>query len=321
MTNTSKAESLVEFGLLASLFIILIGLFTGTMYAFDCNLFLSIPISFGSIFLLYKLLDVLIGLRMETKKNSPNIGKIGLWLFFALVSIPVNIFIIHMFNVEIFEKKNIQASGLQKIDCLDQLHKQYNLSFNAFLSAKRSNLVTDIQRLNLGLTSKNVVAKINNIDPQQIDLIDRTSLITIESGVDSNIIVFEKMKFTRKESMVFGDYQQFSDSLRNILIGWQRFSINNTMDQLNEKLRLSSDTLGAFLFKYAGKKLSPPAQLCTEPSMINQPLAMKQKHLDASFFLIIVLVNGLLLLPYFLSPKKQYRNSFRKMDDDGVTRR
>ena len=322
MESNSKVESLVEFGLLASLFVILTGLFLGTMYAFDCNLFLSIPVSFGSIFLLYKLLDVLIGLRMETKKNSPHLGKVGLWTFFVLISLPVNLYINHMFNVEIFEKKNIQAAGNQKIACLDELQKQYNTSFSAFLAARRSNLVTDIQRVGTGMLSINQAAQNNKIQTSQIEVIDRSSLITIEAGVDSNIILYEKMKFTRKESQVFGgDYKKFNDSLGIILNSWQRFALNGAMKQLDEKLRLSSDTLGAFLFRHTGKQLSPPGQLCTEASPINQPLTMLQKHLDPSLLMIVFLVNALLLLPYFLAPQKTYPRPARQADDDGVTRR
>jgi hypothetical protein len=321
MASNSKAESLVEFGLLASLFVILTGLFLGTMYAFDCNLFLSIPVSFGSIFLLYKLLDLLIGLRMETKKNSPHLGKVGLWTFFVLISLPVNLYINHMFNVEIFEKNNIQAAGNQKIACLEELHKQYNASFNAFLTAKRSNLITDIQRVGAGNLSIDQAAQNNKIQTAQIDVIDRSSLITIEAGVDSNIILYEKMKFTRKEAQVFGAFKPFRDSLRGIINGWQRFALNGAMKQLDEKLKLSSDTLGAFLSRYTGKQLTPPGQLCTEASPINQPLTMLQKHLDPSLLMIVFLVNALLLLPYFLAPQKTYHKPARQADDDGVTRR
>jgi hypothetical protein len=325
MAQQSKAESLVQTGLLISLFIILIGLFVGTMYAFDCNLFLSLPLSFGTVILLHKVLDILIGLRMDTKKNSPHFGVIGLWSFLGLLAIPVNLYINHMVNVEIMEKTEIQLSGNRKVNCLDQLHQQYNKSYNAWLDTRRSNIVTDIKQSleNPRKFPLNQVAQNNNITVEQIRQIDRQSMITIQAGVDSNIILYDRMKFTRKEAQIFGNYQNYKDSVDRVFGSWQRFSLNKALASLDEKIKLSSDTLGAFLLRYTKKPLDAADPVCTLPSMINRPIDLLVKHLGPSFFLILLLVNGLLVLPYFLAPKKTYRTNKASQSgaDDGVTRR
>ncbi|NBW59531.1 MAG: hypothetical protein EBR41_03055, partial [Crocinitomicaceae bacterium] len=74
MSKTSKIESLIQFTQFVSLFIILVGIFLGSMYIFDANLFLSAIICFGLVVILYYFIDIMIAARMDTKKGGVNFG-------------------------------------------------------------------------------------------------------------------------------------------------------------------------------------------------------------------------------------------------------
>ena len=75
--SKEKIKILIENAQYVCLFIILVGMFIGTMYAHGASIFIAIPLSFGLIFLMNYIIGILIALRKETRPTAAsfNLGK------------------------------------------------------------------------------------------------------------------------------------------------------------------------------------------------------------------------------------------------------
>lgn len=309
LDSNKKIGELFEIAQLLSLFIILIGLFFGSMFAFD-NYFITIPVSFGLVILLYKLLEILINKRMERNRASVNLGASALWALFVVCAIPTNILIIHMFNVEFFEKQAIKDVGNNKIACLEDLQRNYTASYNSFLTSKKNNLIADLTLYNAGSLNKDVVISNNKITSEEIDLIDRSTPLNMELSIDSSIINPIRQKFVAKNTSIFGtDFQNYISVQRNNIEQFKHFQQNKTLNDLNLKLEKTRDSILPFLKTETGQAATFSNVCLDENSLITSPMKLFFKQLGFYTLIILLLTNGLLLLPYFLSPKKVFRSS------------
>lgn len=309
LDSNKKIGELFEIAQLLSLFIILIGLFFGSMFAFE-SYFISIPVSFGLVIFLYKLLEILINKRMERNRASVNLGASALWALFVVCAIPTNILIIHMFNVEFFEKQAIKDVGNNKIACLEDLQRNYGNTYNSFLSTKKNNLIADLTLYNAGSLKKADVINNNSITSEEIDLIDRSTPLNLEMSVDSSIITPIRQKFILKNTAIFGaDFSTYISEQRNNIELFKHFQQNKTLNDLNLKLQKTRDSILPFLQAETGNSITFSNVCLDENSLINSPIRLLAKQLGIFTLIILALTNGLLLLPYFLSPKKVFRSS------------
>jgi hypothetical protein len=302
LDSNKKIGELFEIAQMVSLFVILIGLFFGSMFAFD-SYFLSIPVSFGLVIALYKLIQILIDKRMERNRGSSNMGINVLWLLFVVVAIPTNILILHMFNVEFFEKQEIQNVGIKKIDCLDSLHTSYTNSYNGYCIGQKNNLITKLKFKDFDSTLKIV----NQEQFKSILLIQEAER---ENYIDTNIIKPWRQKFELKDSFIFGsNFPQYLIEQRDNINQFKHFKQNKTLNDINLKLQQTRDSIIPFLQNEIGINLSFNNVCIDENSLINSPLILTRKQFGVFTLLIVILTNGLLLLPYFLSPKKVFHNT------------
>jgi hypothetical protein len=307
MSKTNKIESLIQFTQFASLFIILVGIFLGSMYIFEANLFLSALISFGLVAILYYFIDIMIAARMDTKKNGLNLGMKVLWIIFIATAIPVNLLIMHTFNIEISEKAEIQRIGKENIETLRKLKVDYQSSYESYLKEKRGQLIADINQSNAGLLSADEVAQKNKVNLEFVNQIDKTSLMTITSGVDSSYIRFERQKFLREDTAIFGNTESYLNRKNEIISGWQRFALNEALNDLDKYLPLTHAKLNQFLQSKAGKTLQYNKSEAEMKTNINKPLDLLLLRFGIVHLILLILVNALLLTPYFIAPKKVYK--------------
>jgi hypothetical protein len=307
MSKTSKIESLIQFTQFVSLFIILVGIFLGSMYIFEANLFLSAIISFGLVAILYYFIDIMIAARMDTKKNGLNLGMKMLWIIFIVTAIPVNLLIMHTFNIEISEKAEIQRIGKAKIETLRKLKVDYRTAYESYLKEKRGSLISDIDMCHAGLLSVPDAARKNNVKEDLINNIDQSSLITITSGVDSSYIKFERMKFLREDTAIFGNTETYLNRKNDIITGWQRFALNEALSDLDKYLPLTYSKLNQFLESKAGKTLVYNKAEAEMKTNINKPMDLLLLRFGIVHLILLILVNALLLTPYFIAPKKVYK--------------
>ena len=277
MSKTNKIESLIQFTQFASLFIILVGIFLGSMYIFEANLFLSALISFGLVAILYYFIDIMIAARMDT------------------------------FNIEISEKAEIQRIGKEKIETLRKLKVDYQSSYESYLKEKRGQLIADINQSNAGLLSADEVAQKNKVNIELVNQIDKSSLLTITSGVDSSYIRFERQKFLREDTAIFGNTESYLNRKNEIISGWQRFALNEALNDLDKYLPLTHAKLNQFLQSKAGKTLQYNKSEAEMKTNINKPMDLLLLRFGIVHLILLILVNALLLTPYFIAPKKVYK--------------
>ena len=307
MSKTNKIQNLVQLTQYISLFIILIGLFLGSMYAYDANLFISIPLSFGLVTLLYYFSDFIIAEKMDRKKAGFKIGVKMLWLIFIVSAIPVNILILHSLNVELHEKTEIQNIANQKINLLRQLKTDYTANYEAYLKVKKSELTTDVYQYEQGLLTVEQVASKNNVSEQFINSLDRNSLIAAENSVETALISYDRKKFLRQDTMIFGNTNTYLEQKSQVINGWERFAVNNTLNDLDKYLPETYNKLNVFLQTNANSTLTYNKTVAEQKTLITQPISLLIKHLGISSLLIVFLTNLLLLTPYFLAPSKEYK--------------
>ncbi len=300
LNSNKKIGELFEVAQLASLFVILIGLFFGSMFAFD-SYFISIPVSFGIVILLYKLLEILINKRMERNRENVNMGASALWALFVVCAIPTNILIVHMFNVEFTEKQAIKDVGNNKIACLDSLHSKYTSTYETYLGQIKHDLLTYIDTKNYEKAVK------IGLDKDDLNFWHKKSDLEIASFIDSFYISPSRNTFIVKDSVVFGsNFQTYIAEQRNNIQQFKHFQQNKTLNDLNFKLEKTRDSIVPFLKEKTKTDLIFNNICIDDNSLISSPLRLFRKQLGLSTLFILLLTNGLLLLPYFLSPKKVY---------------
>lgn len=307
MSKPSKIQSFVQLTQYISLFIILIGLFLGSMYAYDANLFISIPLSFGLVTLLYYFSDIIIAEKMDRKKAGIKIGVKMLWVLFIISAIPVNILILHSLNVELYEKTEIQNIANQKIDLLRQLKTDYTANYEAYLKDKKSTLTTDVYQYEQGLLTIEQIANKHKVTEEFINSLDRTSLIAAENSIETALISYDRKKFLRQDTMIFGNTNTYLEQKSQVINGWERFAVNNTLNELDEYLPTTYNKLNVFLQTNANITLSYNKAVADQKTLIAQPISMLTKHIGISSLLIVLLTNLLLLAPYILAPSKGYK--------------
>ena len=307
MSKTSKIESLIQFTQFVSLFIILVGIFLGSMYIFEANLFLSAIICFGLVVILYYFIDIMIAARMDTKKGGVNLGMKMLWMIFIITSIPVNLLILHTFNVEVSEKSEIQRIGQTKIEILRKLKRDYTTSYEFYLKEKRGKLIADVNQISAGLLSSDQVAQKNDVTSDLINQIDKSSLLTITAGIDSSFIRFEREKFLREETAIFGNTHAYLERKNEIISGWERFSLNEAFNDLDKTLPLTYSKLNNFLEAKAKKTLQYNKTEAEMKTNINKPFDLLLSRFGIIHIVLLLMVNALLLAAYFIAPKKLYK--------------
>jgi hypothetical protein len=326
--NAEKSTNLIQTLQYISLFIVLIGLFLGSMYAFDGNLFIAFPLSFGLVALLYYFLDLMIAVRLQTKRSGTSMGIKMLWGLYAISVIPVSLLVLHMINIEFLEREEIQKEGMQKIYGLQEIKNSYNNTLEGWVKTKRNNLINDLLLYKQGLLTDGDIHLRNKVSVDFVNSIDRSSVESITFGVDSGFVKFERLKFERHLEQVFGENTDFINDHAKVIEGWSRFKIGKSLNDLDASIPRIANELNDFLkAKTAGKTLSYNKSKLTKPSLINQPLKLFMKHLSVLSILVVTLVNGLILLPYFIAPKKTYRSGSksnpvsRNSNTGGVTKR
>jgi len=312
MKKTTKIQSFIQLIQYISLFIILIGLFLGSMYVFDSNLFISIPLSFGLVTLLYFFSDIIIAEKMERKKSGFKIGVKMLWALYIVSAIPVNVFILHSLNVELYEKTEIQNIANQKIKLLRQLKNDYTASYEGYLKVKKSNLTTDVYQFGQGILSVEQVAQKNKVSIELINSLDNTSLIAAENAIETALISYDRKKFLRQDTMIFGNTTSYLEQKSQIINGWERFAVNNVLNELDEYLPETYNKLNSFLQENAYKTLVYNKSIADQKTLITQPIPLLIKHVGISSFIILILTNLLLLTPYLLAPSKVYKPRGRR---------
>ena len=315
----NKSEKTIATAQQVSLFILLVGLFLGSLYMFNGGLLLAIPISILLVVAMYYIVWYMVGAKMGKKRSGFSIGDQMLWVFYAVISIPVTFIVLHAFNVEIQERKTIEQQGLAKVKALRDLKNEYVKTYEIYLNQTATNMNYFIPNyLNGSLSASDLKLKINVND-------------AFISGIDPNnptasvqsYIGIERMKFEIADTSLFGDTQKYLNLQEGKIRNFSRLSINFVLSDLDEKLKVSKQSLNLYLAKNAkGKYLEFNIEPYTKATLIAQPLTLLQKQLNPLLLVIVLLINGLMLLPYLMAPSRSYskpkKSNEKKPSSGGV---
>jgi hypothetical protein len=245
----------------------------------------------------------MVGAKMGKKRGGFSFGDRMIWVLYAVVSIPVTFIALHAFNVEIQERAAIEQKGLEKVSTLSNLKREYVKTYENYLRLTRSKMNRYIPYYVEGRISEAQLKSYLNVNSAFVSGIDPND---IDASVRSYIGI-EQMKFERADTSLFGDTQKYIDLQEGKIRNFSRLSINHVLTDLDEKLKESKSVLNDYLVEYAGgKRLTTNIDKAIEPTLIAQPMALFKKQLNPLSFVIILLIQGLMLLPYFMAPSRTY---------------
>jgi hypothetical protein len=301
----SKIEKTIATAQQVSLFILLVALFLGSIYMFNGSLMLAIPLSIILVVAMYYIVWYMVGAKMGKKRAGFSIGDQMLWIFYVLISVPVTFIVLHAFNVEFNERLNIEKQGLDKVNALRALKNDYEKTYEIFLNKTEANMNYFIPNyLNGNLSESELKQRINVNDPFINGLDASNPTKSVREYID-----IERSKFKSADTSLFGDTQTYLDLQENKIRNFSRLSINFVLTDLDEKLKISKDKLDDYLNKNAkGGHIEFNIEPYINPTLIAQPLKLLQQEINPILFLIILLINGLLLLPYLMAPARAYES-------------
>ena len=135
------------------------------------------------------------------------------------------------------------------------------------------------------------------------------------SGIDAtnptasvhSYISIERMKFQIADSSLFSDREKYLELQESKIRNFSRLSINFVLTDLDEKLKDSKQMLNNYLSNNTnGKRLDFNIEPYTKPTLIAQPWMLLKKQINPFVLVIMLLINGLMLLPYLMAPGKEY---------------
>ncbi|PWL32670.1 MAG: hypothetical protein DCO96_03745 [Fluviicola sp. XM-24bin1] len=319
-TATEKrARATIQLTQMVSLFVLLIGLFLGSFYWFEGNLFIAGPISFLIIIAIYYVIQHLIGSRMETKRSGLQIKKVLLWPIYFIITAPAMFLVLHMFNVELKEKEEVIKLGKAKIECISGIKVDFKKSYLAYLSAREVEINDAFTNRVNGTLSK-------DSDMLQAPyLIPQSAIDQWRSGVPQNDIVnswftLKRDFFSKIENDVLQNSKEYLVKMESTFDNWDRFELNQSLVQLDDDILRVFSEYDAALNEHAnGRRMLPVEDKYKKRSLLDDPFTLMVKHFGLSTVLIALVVQFLILLPYFLAPKRQYnRDKSKGRSDDSV---
>ena len=338
MATTQKekrAQSTVQIAQMVSLLILLVGLFLGSFYWFEGNLFLAIPVAVIVLIAVYYILNHLIGARMERKRSGPQVQAVLLWPLYTVISIMAMFIILHMINVEVYEKKEIQAIGLKKIEGVEKIRKNYEQSYNSYLNSWRAKMDEGINAYNKKQITLSELIEKFEVPPFVGQEILNNGGGNVDQVIDQAILQLKAI-FHAKDTLIFGDAEQYVNGHLEVIESWDRFKLNSTMTSLDTDIDRCYSELAAFLLEKTtrkdlegnvtreGKNLIELGEEYRVSTLIGAPMKLLQKHFGAIHLIFILIIQGLILLPYFMAPKRTFNKRKKKSsevdrkDDDEV---
>ena len=138
----------------------LITSFLGLLYILKGDILISGLISVILVILHGYINRELIKSRDEISKNKLSFKSIFLWVSYAIICLPISLFLVHCLNVEICAKKDIQAMANAKTNLLIEMVESYKDSVKKDLSKLEVDLNTEFTTL--------AAPKINQVEKNKI---------------------------------------------------------------------------------------------------------------------------------------------------------
>ena len=302
--SKERIKTLIENSQYLCLFIVLVGMFMGTMYAFGASFLLSIPVSFGLVFLMNYIIDILISLRKETKASasSMNLGAGTWWIIYIIVALPISYYTIHMFNVEFGELNATREIGKKKNEFISQWKKNVDDSIENGFANKVDDTYTDYLNYKSGRITVDVVALNSGLTVGRVENITGSTPQAKKDNINS---AFQ----SRRDSLEHSTNACFNiDPLCIDKLNKHDFKQNSVLESLDSTLTKMLQ-LKKFQNQVPGVYFDVPSDeevntVLNYSSSINKPTELLKKNLLASLVYMLI-INLIILLPVLLSERRK----------------
>lgn len=303
--SKEKIKILIENAQYICLFIVLVGMFMGSMYAHGANIFASIPLSFGLIFLMNYIIGILIALRKETRPSAAsfNLGKVPWWGLYILLALPINYYTVHMFNVEFGELENTQKLAIEKKTFISKLDTNTKNKINKFYESQKLALFTDYQKIASGSDNVTAIAARYRLKPERITSIHGNNVDELQADIE-DALKPQKDSLLKRITPCFELDNDTIDFIEK-----HNFKQKLAVDYLDRQLVLIRDTFPRITSSYSTIGLNPPSpaeiqNLINKKSAIESPRALLSSN-PVKTLISLLIINGIILLPVFLSERRK----------------
>ncbi len=315
----ARQEKLKLFILLSQAFGLLITLlcsFIGALYIFDGEWLYAFPISIVFVVSMYYL--VVFFCKEKENRRKKGYPPIFYYLFgvYAIMSIILSFLVLHFYNVEINEKAEIQSNGMKKVEGIDLIYKTYDQQYDNFLTNLEADINAKVTTY-INYPEKRIfISNTLNTSPYNLDNAFLNTIINSNSPTDEVSInmgyrrrEFLKTKnntLTQNRSNTIDSFDEFIAEQKNIIEGWDRFSIGKSLSDLDKRITEDYTALNDYLMKRTANnyKIGVETQNYLGETLMNKPFDLAAKHFGPMTLIVLVFFQILILLPYFLTRGK-----------------
>ena len=288
-------------------------LFLGMTYWTDGNLIASVPVTVILAAVIFILVNYFIKEKVVITRGGYRTSTILLFFIYLALSIPVSVICLHAVNVEVFEKDNIQKIGKTRIACLNMMEEVYNEKKDSIVNAWEIDLNLNISSY---LSTKNPSSKaILESEPYSLPIED------LDASNKSRMISEWTNQMNRSFDDGFNSIHEKSAQIisksNKALKNWDRFSVNNQFNKLDNHVITAKKEMDVAFIDITRRDMNLNiSPYIKEKSLLTQPIELFKKHLNPISFVFIILIQLLILLPYFLTPKPIYNKEKKKKKRD-----
>ncbi len=319
--SENRKSSLVTVAQSISMIVTFVLVFLGSLYAHN-SWIVSIIVSSLSILLVF----VLINHFIEQKERLNRTGyKAKTYLFlviYALLILPTSFYGLHAFNVEFFEKDKAIKNVEKKIQYVKSMEGMYDVAYKKFIEDNKSkitalnakarglmlnmgndpNLMNEIAVIKSELQSEPLV-----LSPGAVNSLLSCDVSQVVGIISAGYVAPLDTAFSAVKRRIQGNYNSL-DELNNKAHKWNRFSVLKTLKSIDERIVDERDSLSFQLEKmtYQTENLKGLPPLKTEDLLIDNPFQLLAEKQEPLIFILIIIFQSLLLLPYWLTKKPNY---------------
>lgn len=315
----ARQEKLKLFILLSQAFGLLITLlcsFIGALYIFDGEWLYAFPISIVFVVSMYYL--VVFFCKEKENRRKKGYPPIFYYLFgvYAIMSIILSFLVLHFYNVEINEKAEIQSTGMKKVEGIDLIYKTYDQQYDNFLTNLEADINAKVTTY-INYPEKRIfISNTLNASPYNLDDAFLNTIINSNSPTDevsinmgyrrSEFLKTKNNTLTQNKSNTIDSFDEFIAEQKNIIEGWDRFSIGKSLSDLDKRITEDYTALNDYLMKRTANnyKIGVETQNYLGETLMNKPFDLAAKHFGPMTLIVLVFFQILILLPYFLTRGK-----------------
>lgn len=292
----------------------------GGLYIFDGEWLYAFPLSIVFVVFMYYL--VIFFCKEKENRRKKGYPPIFYYLFgvYAVMSIILSFFVLHFYNVEINEKEEIQNFGMKKINGIEQIYKSYDKQYESFLTNLESDINAQItsyinypdQRIGISNTLSGAPY---NLDMSTITTMANAANPAQEVSININyarqgFINARNEALNRGSDKTIKSFEEFIQAKRNIIEGWDRFNIGESLSDLDKRISQDYTALNTYLLNRSSNnyQISVETQAYLGDTMMNKPFDLAANNFGPMTLIVLVFFQVLILLPYFLTRGKSFGN-------------